>query len=123
MNPSQHGAIAEAAIAFEALKLGIGVLRPMFEGGRYDLVFDIDGRLIRVQCKVAHRRGDIVNLMARTCRRIGGGYIRGTYTPDEVDVVAAFCPENGRAYLVPMTEIPKSGWFSLRLSPSKNNQR
>src|SRR3954463_10565824 len=36
MNPSQQGAIAEAAVAFEAIKLGIGVLKPIFEGGRYD---------------------------------------------------------------------------------------
>jgi hypothetical protein len=123
VNPTQLGAIAEAAIALEATKLGILVLKPMCEGARYDLVFDMGGRLMRVQCKVAHRRGGIVDLMARTCRRTGGGYMRGTYSPEEVDAVAAFCPENGCSYLVPIAELSKSGCFSLRLSPSKNNQK
>ena len=35
------GAIAEAAIALEAVKLGIYVLRSMIEGRRYGLVFDV----------------------------------------------------------------------------------
>ena len=45
------GAIAEAAIMAAAVELGVVVLRPMIEGRRYDLVFDIDHRLFRVQCK------------------------------------------------------------------------
>jgi hypothetical protein len=32
--PSRKGAIAEAAIATEAVKLGVFVLRPFVEGGR-----------------------------------------------------------------------------------------
>ena len=51
MTTDQKGAIAEAAVVFEATKLGIPVLRPLAEGLRYDLVFELEGRLIRVQCK------------------------------------------------------------------------
>jgi PD-(D/E)XK endonuclease len=51
MNPSTKGSIAEAVIAAEAVKLGVVVLRPLVEGRRYDLMFDIDGMLLRVQCK------------------------------------------------------------------------
>src|SRR5437868_4438263 len=123
MNPSQQGAIAELAIALEATKLGIFVLRPVAEGGRYDLVFDLGERLLRVQCKLARRRGDVIVLTARTCRRTGYGYIHGTYTSEEIDAVAGFCPEIGRSYFVPITEMPKGGSFSLRLSPSRNNQK
>jgi hypothetical protein len=124
MNPSQWGAVAEAAIALEATKHGIDVLKPMFEGGRYDLVFDLHGRLLRIQCKIARRRGAIVDLKARTCRRAaGGGYMRGTYSPDEVDAVAAYCPDNERCYLVPISAFAKSGCLYLRLSPSRNNQQ
>src|SRR3954447_22046231 len=122
MNPSQQGAIAEAAIALEAIKLGIPVLRPVAEGGRYDLVFELWEQLLRIQCKLARRRGDVVVPEARTSRRIRGGYLRTTYTPKEVDAVAGFCPENGRSYLIPITEIPSGGTLSLRLAPSKNNQ-
>src|SRR5512133_3411880 len=36
MTTDQKGAIAEAAIAFEAAKLGLNVYRPMSDGGRCD---------------------------------------------------------------------------------------
>ena len=47
------GAIAEAAITAAAVELGIVVLRPLVEGRRYDLIFDVEHRLCRVQCKWA----------------------------------------------------------------------
>jgi hypothetical protein len=124
VNPSQQGAVAEAAVALAAVKLGIGVLKPVFEGARYDLVFDLTDRLLRVQCKIARRRGAVVEVNARTCRRVaGGGYLRRTYSPYEVDAVAAYCPDIDRCYFVPIEALPKGGGLYLRLSPSKNNQQ
>ena len=38
LTTDQKGAIADTAIAHEAAKLGIGVLKPVNEGLRYDLV-------------------------------------------------------------------------------------
>ncbi|MDX6707456.1 MAG: hypothetical protein QOI48_3302, partial [Solirubrobacteraceae bacterium] len=103
---------------------GIGVLKPMVEGGRYDLVFEMAGHLLRIQCKVARKQREIINVRGRTCRRkAGGGYVRSTYTPDEVDAIAGYCPELDRCYLIPIREFPKSGGMYLRLSPSKNNQQ
>ena len=34
----------------------------MFEGGRYDLVFDLYGQLMRIQCKIARTRGGVVSI-------------------------------------------------------------
>jgi PD-(D/E)XK endonuclease len=48
----QKGAIAELAIALAAVRLGIDVYRPVAEGGRYDLIFELDGSLWRIQCKM-----------------------------------------------------------------------
>ena len=42
LSSTQKGAIAEAVIAAEAIKAGIEVLRPLAEGCRYDLLFDLD---------------------------------------------------------------------------------
>ena len=36
----QKGAIAESAIVHAAIKLGIGVSKPLTDGDRYDLIFD-----------------------------------------------------------------------------------
>jgi hypothetical protein len=41
LTSNDKGNIAEAAIALEAIKLGIDVLRPIAEHGRYDLAFDL----------------------------------------------------------------------------------
>jgi PD-(D/E)XK nuclease superfamily protein len=50
VTPNQKGAIAEAAITKVAVELGIIVSRPLHDAP-YDLVFDVRGRLLRVQCK------------------------------------------------------------------------
>jgi PD-(D/E)XK endonuclease len=60
LTPSQKGAIAETAIVAAATKLGIPVLRPVAEGGRYDIVLDVDGQLLKVQCKWAPRKGGVI---------------------------------------------------------------
>ena len=53
LTPDQKGAIAESSIAAAAIKLGIGVLEPLSDGRRYDLIFDVGSQLLRVQCKWA----------------------------------------------------------------------
>jgi hypothetical protein len=99
MNPGQRGAIAEAAIAFEATKLHVGVFRPLTES-RYDLIFDTGSRLFRVQCKSAARNGDVVVIRCQSCRRSRDGYVRRAYTREEVDIVAAYCHDTGVSYLL-----------------------
>ena len=51
MTTNQKGAVAEAKIAAAALDLGLEVYRPVFEGGRYDLILGLETTLLRVQCK------------------------------------------------------------------------
>src|SRR3712207_9260801 len=90
------GAIAEAAIAAAAVELGVVVLRPVVEGRRYDLVFDIDHRLYRVQCKWAPRRGAVIDIHLATCRHTPRGYVYPTYTRAEIDAVAGDFQRSGR---------------------------
>jgi hypothetical protein len=50
LTTNDKGLVAELAIEFAAVRLGVTVLRPN-EHTRYDLGFDIGGRIWRVQCK------------------------------------------------------------------------
>jgi len=59
-NPNPKGAIAELKVATAATCLGVPVLRPMSERGRYDLAFDVGGRLLRIQCKWTVVRDEVV---------------------------------------------------------------
>ena len=45
LTTDQKDAIAESAIAHEAIKLGIGVFKPLSDGERYDLILDLRPRL------------------------------------------------------------------------------
>ena len=121
---NEKGAIAEAAIALQLLRLGLSVMRPLTEGGRYDLVVDVDSRLLRVQCKWATLKGEIVSVPSKGCyhspRR---GYVRSTYSADEVDAIAGYCQELDRCYWLPIEKFGGQSQVYLRLNPAVNNQR
>jgi PD-(D/E)XK endonuclease len=117
------GAIAEAAITAAAVELGIVVLRPVVEGRRYDLVFDVDHRLYRVQCKWAPRRAGVIAVQLATCRHTPRGYVRATYGAAEVDAVAVYCQDLKRCFWLPIDLVAGKSAIHLRLEPAANNQR
>jgi hypothetical protein len=119
---TQKGSIAEAVIAAEAAKLGINVLRPLAEGGRYDLVFEIDDRFFRIQCKSGKLRDTVIVVPTRTCRRTPRGYVRTTYDASEIDAIAVCCHESGGCYLLPIEDVRGRWEIRLRLTPARNNQ-
>lgn len=75
LTPSQKGAIAEAAFTAAAIELGLFVLRPACEGGRYDLLIDLDPEVIRVQCKWARRVTGVLVINLSTSRCTPNGYV------------------------------------------------
>ena len=97
------GAIAEAEIAAAAIRLGIPVLKPLAEHGRYDLAFGIAGRILRVQCKWASldQNGDVVWVRLQTSSCTPSGYVNGTYGQNVIDLVGAYCDQLDRCYLLP----------------------
>ena len=125
MTSNAKGALAEAAIVASALRLGIVVLRPMVEGRRYDLVFDFDGsRIERVQCKWGRLAGDVVAVHTGTCRHTPrNGYVRTTYTADEVDALAVWCEALEQCFYLPAAMVAGKTDLHLRLTPARNNQR
>ena len=123
LTPDQKGAIAETAIAHEAVKLGYDVYRPINEGTRSDLIFGFDGRLTRVQCKWASLRGDVIGIPCYSTRRSAGGFLKRPYTPAEIDAYAAYCPELNRCYFIPIEGFTGQVTIRLRLHPARNNQR
>jgi hypothetical protein len=114
--------MAEMAIANAAVQLGIVVSRPMTEGKRYDLIFDIDNRLLRIQCKWAARKGDVIVVGMRTSRYTTAGHVRSVYTSDEVDAIAAYCADLRQCFLLPISEFDGQSYLHLRLAPCRNNQ-
>jgi PD-(D/E)XK endonuclease len=122
LTPTEKGAIAEAKIYAAAVEAGIVVAQPLTEGRRYDLIFDLGPRLLRVQCKWAPRKGDVVVVRARTSRYTPSGYVRTTYALTEVDGIAAYCPQLDACFYIPIEDIVGKSIAHLRLSPTQNGQ-
>ena len=123
MTPGRKGAIAEAAIASEAIRLGYDVYRPVSEGGRYDLIIDIGARLLRAQCKWAALKEDVLVTRLSTSRLTPRGYLRTTYTAAEINGVAAYCMALDLCLWLPIEEFAGQSYPHLRIGPPRNRQR
>jgi prevent-host-death family protein len=123
MNSNQKGAIAEIEVAAAAVKLGIPVLTPLQEYGRYDLVFEIAGHLVRIQCKWATAHGDVVQVHVSGNYLTPRGYVRSPYSAEQIDAIAAYCGALDRCFLLPVELVSGKHRIHLRLSTPKNGQR
>jgi hypothetical protein len=121
LTSDQKGAVAELKIASRAAELGIGVWGA-FTVERYDLIFDLRPKLLRVQCKWARRYDDVIIVRCYRNRRNRDGLLRQFYTPDDIDAYAAYCSDTDQCYLLPIDEFPNQIAIQLRLSPTRNNQ-
>ena len=104
---NHKGNVAEADIAAEAIKLGVPVLKPLVEHTRYDLVFDLGQRLLRVQCKWAPLTGDVVSVNAdeQLATRAEAVRFCATYIADEIDAVAVYCEDSRRVLSLPGRDV------------------
>lgn len=124
MDSNQKGNVAELKIAAAATELGIGVFKPLGEHGRADLIFEVGPQLLRVQCKWARRRRSKVIIASRgSWHSPSRGYVRSSYSPEEIDIIAAYCPDTGSCYAIPVCDFPNQTQVDLRLAPAENNQR
>jgi prevent-host-death family protein len=126
VDDSNHkGNVAEAAIAAAAIKLGVDVIKPLVEHTRYDLIFDLRPRLLRVQCKWAPLKDDVIVVRLVSSRYTSGGdqQIRTTYSADEVDAVAVYCQDLDCCYLLPVSLFDGMRGLSLRVAAARNGQR
>ena len=104
MSTKLKGDIAEQAAILQGLKRGWGVLRPVGDRLSYDLVFDIQGALIKVQVKCAwfdeSRRNFVIdNRRTKTNRRV---MIREVYTPSDFDFALAYLQDEDLFYIFPV---------------------
>ena len=125
MDTNRKGAIAEAAIALEAIKLGLPVLKPVAEHGRYDLGFELGGRILRVQCKWASfdEAAGVIKVGLQGSWLSPHGYVRSSYSEDEIDLLAVYCGDLDRCYLLPCALVAGRRAIYLRVAPSRNAQR
>jgi prevent-host-death family protein len=124
VDSNHKGNVAELAIATEAARLGLSVLKPLTEHERYDLVLGVGERLLRVQCKWGSCKSDVI------CVRVSSsyhsptrGYVKSTYDESEIDALAVYCGDLDRCYLLPVSMVAGHQLLHLRTTAPRNNQR
>jgi prevent-host-death family protein len=123
-DPNRKGNVAELAIAAEAARLNLTVLKPLTEHEPYDLVLAIGGRFLRVQCKWASCKGEVICVRLKRARHSPTrGYVVHTYRRDEVDLFGIYCGDLDRCYLVPIERVEGAQGLHLRLAEARNGQR
>jgi hypothetical protein len=98
------GDIAEQAAILRALKRGWGVLRSIGDRLPYDLVFDVQGTLVKVQIKSAwfYEPTDcymVDNRRTKTNRR---KMVRETYKPADFQFALVYLEESDLFYVFPV---------------------
>lgn len=104
MDTKLRGDIAEYAAILQALKHGWGVLEPIGDRLPYDLVFDVEGTLVKIQVKCAwfdnsSRNYVVDNRRTKTNRRF---MIRDAYKPDDFDFALVYIPDHDLFYVFPV---------------------
>ena len=125
LDTNRKGAIAEAEIEAAAVRLGVPVLKPLAEHGRYDLGFEIGPQLLRVQCKWArfHPKEGVIKVQLQSSSCTPSGYICTSYSENEIDLLAVYCDDLDRCYLLPSAMVAGRRAVYLRVNPPKNAQR
>lgn len=120
LNPKQKGNLTELKCLSAFYELGYQCSIPYGENSRYDLIADIDGKLIRVQCKTSREVDEgVIEFPCRSSRSNTHSNLQRRYTANEIDYFCTFW--DGKCYLIPVTEC--SITKILRFVPPKNGQK
>jgi hypothetical protein len=119
-NTKSIGDRSEATVLAALVRAGYDVSIPFGENQRYDLLADNGERILRVQVKTGRMRGDVIKYSCQSSHWHRGGTPRPYF--GQADIIAVFCPETGKVYLLPEKEFVATR-AHLRLSEPANNQR
>lgn len=118
MDSKQIGNITELEVLTYITKLGYQVSIPFGDRERYDQIWDINGKLLKIQIKTSHGDEESIKFSCRSSHRVNGKCVNTSYTADEIDFFATYW--NNKCYLVPITETSREK--TLRFKPPKNGQ-
>ena len=114
----QKGDIAEAYVTFLLKKNGFTVLIPWGEDNRYDLVSEKNGVFKRIQVKYVSTRNGGLEVAIRSVNN----YNIIHYSSKDIDIIAAYSPEQNKVYLIPLNSVKNRSQVKLRLTPTINKQ-
>lgn len=122
-HPKHVGDRTALAVMMALHETRIPFLVPLGENTRFDLAIELDGRLLRVQCKSGRLRRGAVQFA--TCSWYGHHPQPKELSRQyfgEVEFFAVYCRETKGVYLIPIDDVQTRSHASLRVNPPRNNQ-
>lgn len=105
------------------INLGYSVSVPLGNFDKYDMVVDVNGKFIRVQCKSStyNEENGFISFNCRSITTNTKKTNRHSYSNEEIDYFATSW--NGKVYLVPVNEcsVSKKLWFYDDKNKSNRN--
>ncbi len=118
MNCNQIGAISEAKVLLWCMQHNITVSNPYGDKARYDQIWDVNNKLIRIQIKTAKIADDVGEVISFNCYSVVNGK-KHIYSKNEIDYFAIAYEDE--VYLIPVEECSVSK--KLRIADSKNTAK
>ena len=121
MNTNQKGKITELEVLTYIIKKGYSVSIPYGDKDRYDQIWDIGGKMYRIQIKTArwlNDNHDCIVFNTRSTYTKANGNVTKNYTENDIDYFATYF--NNQVYVVPINECGKTE-KKLRYKTSLNN--
>lgn len=106
------GELTEIEVMLAARRFGINISIPFGNNLRYDQIWDVNGKLYRIQVKHARVSDDKSSFYISGKSAAGGGY-----NDSEIDAIVTI--HNNVLYFIPINEIGQSG-KTLRLFHNDN---
>lgn len=123
MDTNTKGLLTELQVASYIIKKGYTVSVPYGDKDRYDQIWDINGKLLKIQIKTAHwvdeEKKEAFEFKTKSGYMKAHNNVSKIYTKDEIDYFATFF-EN-QCYVVPVEKCGKGGKI-LRYSSTAGNQ-
>lgn len=130
MNYTQSvGNVVELQCIAKFMELGYEVSIPYGNGAKYDFIADVNGEMLRIQCKsCSNPRSKVdgilydtnaIQISTVTTTTNTQKTTRHLYTSDQIDYFAT--AYNGKIYLIPVDECSTSK--TLRFTPPQNNNQ
>lgn len=120
----QKGDIAEQAVILKALRMGWEVARPIGDRLSYDLIIDINGKLVKIQVKSAWfdevKQNYVVdNRRTKTNRRV---IKRENYSSNDFDFAILYIEDLNVFYIMPIEAFLSYG-SEIHLVEDEKRQR
>lgn len=121
LNPKAIGNITELEVLLYLQKMGITVSIPHGDNARYDQIWDVGGKLLKIQIKSSKisSDGSYITINCKSITLVHGKHIKRDYKQDNIDAIVSF--HNGKVYYIPI-EIAPSSQINLRFAIPANMQ-